>query len=167
MNYEIVELESFSGNQAKVYSIVPEGATETLFEKFLSEFENIFREEVKDILKTIYQVGHTTGAKSSYFKPYEGKYGDFVCAMFDLPDKNLRLYCMRFGTVAIILGGGAHKPKEIKSWQQDTKLSKVAIEMIRYANEILKQIDNGEIYWSADKTELEGNLKNYENEEDN
>ena len=37
MNYEIVEMEPFSGSEAKVYSIIPEGENVTLFEKFVDE----------------------------------------------------------------------------------------------------------------------------------
>lgn len=167
MYYEIVELEPYSGNQSKVYSIIPKGETETLFEKFVGEYEGTFKDEVTDILKRVYQVGHTTGARDSFFKSHEGKHGDFVCALFDIPEKNLRVYCMRFGMIAVILGGGAHKPKSVKSWQQDEKLSEAANEMIDYAKDITSRLDKGDLYWSQDKTELEGNLKNYDNEEDN
>ena len=33
-----------------------------------------------------------------------------------------------------------------------------------YAEIILKQLDDGDLYWSNNGTELEGNLKNYDNE---
>lgn len=36
--------------------------------------------------------------------------------------------------------------------------------MIKYSAAITKQMDDGDIYWSKDGTELEGNLKNYDNE---
>jgi hypothetical protein len=35
VNYEIVEIEQFSGSEAKVYSIIPEGEEITLYDKFL------------------------------------------------------------------------------------------------------------------------------------
>ena len=167
MNYEIVELQPYSGNEAKVYSLIPIGEDETLFEKFVDEYKVEFKNEVKDIIKTIYQIGHTTGARSSFFKQHEGKYGDFVCALFDVPEKNLRVYCIRFGMVAVILGGGGEKAEGVRAWQDDEKLSKEANLMIEYAKNILQSIDDGDLYWSKDKTELEGNLKNYGNEEDN
>ena len=167
MNYEIVELQPYSGNEAKVYSLIPMGEDETLFEKFVDEYKVEFKNEVKDIIKTIYQIGHTTGARSSFFKQHEGKYGDFVCALFDVPEKNLRVYCIRFGMVAVILGGGGEKAEGVRAWQDDEKLSKEANLMIEYAKNILQSIDDGDLYWSKDKTELEGNLKNYGNEEDN
>jgi hypothetical protein len=164
VNYEIVELMPYSGSEAKVYSIIPRGEEETLFEKFVDEYKVEFRNEVKDIIKTIYQIGHTTGARSSFFKQHEGKYGDFVCALYDVPEKNLRLYCIRFGMVAVILGGGGEKAEGVRAWQDDEKLSKEANLMIDYAEDVLRRLDDGDLYWSKDKTEIQGNLKNYGNE---
>ncbi len=164
MKYEIVEMQPFSGNEAKVYSIIPEGETETLFDRFINEYKGGFKNEIKNILKTLYQIGHTTGAKSSFFKQHEGKFGDFVCALFDVPEKNLRLYCIRFGMVAIILGGGGEKAAGVIAWQDDEKLNKEATQMIEIAKDIFKRMDEGDLYWSDDKTEIEGNLKNYDNE---
>jgi len=164
VNYEIVELQPFSGREAKVYSLIPMGEDETLFEMFVDEYKVEFKNEIKDIIQTIYQIGHTTGARSSFFKQHEGKYGDFVCALFNVPEKNLRVYCIRFGMVAVILGGGGEKAKGVRAWQDDEKLSKEANLMIEYAKDILQRMDEGDLYWSKDRTELQGNLKNYENE---
>lgn len=163
MEYEIVELD-YSGNASKIYSIIPKGDNQTLFEGFVSEYKTVFRSEIKDIIARLHLMGHKTGARLSYFKEHEGKYGDFVCALFDIPDKNLRLYCIRFGTIAVILGGGGEKAEGIIAWQDDEKLSHEANLMINYAEDILKRMDSKDIYWSKDKTELEGNLKNYEDE---
>jgi hypothetical protein len=164
VKYEIVEMQPFSGNEAKVYSIIPEGETETLFDKFVNEYKGGFKNEIKNILKSLYQIGHTTGARSSFFKQHEGKFGDFVCALFDVPEKNLRLYCIRFGMVAIILGGGGEKAAGVIAWQDDEKLNQEASLMIEIAKDILKRLDEGDLYWSDDRTEIEGNLKNYDNE---
>ena len=164
MYYEIVELQSFSGDKAKIYSIIPTGEKETLFDRFVEEYKAEFKNEVKDIIKTIFQMGHTTGARSSFFKQHEGKYGDFVCALFDVPERNLRLYCIRFGMVAVILGGGGEKAEGVRAWQDDEKLSREANLMIEYAKDILQRMDDGDLYWSKDRTELQGNLKNHENE---
>ena len=140
------------------------GEDETLFEMFVDEYKVEFKNEIKYILQTIFQIGHTTGARSSFFKQHEGKYGDFVCALFNVPEKNLRVYCIRFGMVAVILGGGGEKAKGVRAWQDDEKLSKEANLMIEYAKDILQRMDEGDLYWSKDRTELQGNLKNYENE---
>lgn len=169
MNYEIVELESFSGIQAKVYSIIPEGEVATLLNIFIEEHAADFRDEIKEILRRLKQIGHTTGARESFFK-HEGdrtfvrKYGKFVWALYDVEGRNLRLYCIRFSNVAIILGGGGYKDKSVIKWQDDEKLAAEVRKLMAYAACILKQLDDGELNWSNDGTELEGNFKNYDNE---
>ena len=95
MNYEIVEMEPFSGSEAKVYSIIPKGEEETLFNKFVDENAVAYKEEVKDILKRLMQIGHTTGARESFFK-HEGdkeflrKFGNYDWALFDDKEKTLK-----------------------------------------------------------------------------
>jgi hypothetical protein len=97
VNYEIVEMEPYSGSEAKVYSIIPEGEEETLFEKFVDENKVSYKDEIKDILKRLKQIGHTTGARESFFK-HEGdtefvrKYGKYVWALYDDEERKLRLY---------------------------------------------------------------------------
>lgn len=170
MNYEIVEMESYSGSQTKVYSIIPEGEEETLFERFVGEYQTEFKDEIKDILKRIKLIGHTTGARESFFK-HEGdsgflkNYGKYIWALYDDEERNLRLYCIRFASVAIILGGGGYKDKSVKKWQDDNKLSEEVRKIMAYAECILKQLDDKDLYWSEDRTELEGNFKKYDDEQ--
>ncbi|TVR81955.1 MAG: hypothetical protein EA412_02295 [Chitinophagaceae bacterium] len=162
-------MEPYSGSEAKVYSIIPEGEDETLFEKFVGENKADFKDELKEILKRLIQIGHTTGARESFFK-HEGdkefvrKYGKYVWALYDDEERKLRLYCIRLASVAIILGGGGYKDKSVIKWQDDKNLSEEVRKIMAYAESILKQLDDGDIYWSIDRTELEGNLKNYDNE---
>lgn len=169
MNYEIVEIEPYSGDQAKVYSIIPEGEEVTLFDFFVEENKLVFRDEVMDILKRLHQIGHTTGARESFFK-HEGdsefvkKYGKYVWALYDDEEKNLRLYCLRLSSVAIILGSGGYKDKTTIKWQEDTKLAQEARKVMAYAASILKQLDEGSLYWSQDGSELEGDLIYNKNE---
>lgn len=169
LNYEIVEIETFSGSEAKIYSIIPEGEELTLFEKFVDENVVEFKDEVKDILKRLKIIGHKTGARENFFK-HEGdrsfvkNYGKYVCALYDDEDSNLRLYCIRLANVAIIIGGGGHKAKSLRKWQDDEKLSEEVRKIMAYAQIILKQLDDGDLFWSEDRTELEGDLKNYDNE---
>ena len=117
-----------SGSEAKVYSIIPEGENETLFEKFLDENITRFKDEIKEILQRLMQIGHTNGAREIYFK-HEGdkefvrKYGKYVWALYDDEERKLRLYCIRFANVAIILGGGGYKDNSVIKWQEDEKLS--------------------------------------------
>ncbi len=165
MEYEIVKLSLLSGTQCTVYSIIPERGGLTLYDVFINENIADFREEVRDINNRLKLIGTKHGARHSYFKHFEGRYGDGVCALYDLPEKNLRLYCIRYGSDVIILGGGGLKTKETMAWQDDTKLTEEATRMIEYAKDIARRMDSGEIYMSRDKPELEGNFYFFEDEE--
>ena len=163
MKYEIVEIEKFNGGKAKIYSIIPDGETMTLFDKFIKNNKIQFFSELKEINKTLYNIGHNFGARESFFKMHEGKMGDFVCALYDDSERHLRLFCMRFGMDVVILGGGAEKPKSARAWQDDPILSQQAMQMLEFAKDINRRLDIGDISWSSDFTELEGNLDMNEN----
>lgn len=169
MNYEIVELDDFSGSEATIYSIIPEGEDDTLFDGFVDEHKDEHKKELKEILSRIKQIGRTTGARESFFKregdwEFVKKYGEYVYALYDEEESNLRLYCIRFSSVVVILGGGGYKDKSVRQWQDDPKLSEEARRVMAYAERILKQLDDGDLYWSECGTELEGRLKNYDDE---
>jgi hypothetical protein len=60
MKYKIIKINSISGNEASVYSIILNNDEETLLNKFVKENEISFKSETKDILKRLYSIGHTT-----------------------------------------------------------------------------------------------------------
>ncbi len=66
--------------------------------------------------------------------------------------------------MAIILGGGGYKDKSVIKWQDDEKISVEVRKIMAYAESILKQLDEGDLYLSDGGTELQGNLKNYDND---
>lgn len=135
MNYSLVELDLFTGDKATIYSLLEdrnEGVT--LFDKFLMENKDIHKEEVKDIIKTLTIIGRRTGAREQFFKLHEGNPGDGVVALYDNPNSNLRLYCIKYGVGLIILGGGGVKPKEIRALQENDKLTQ--------ENEILRKVSS-------------------------
>ncbi|MEX0988167.1 MAG: hypothetical protein WD052_11880 [Bacteroidales bacterium] len=101
-----------------------------------------------------------TGAQEHFFKTKEGKPGDQVCALYDTPEKNLRLYCIRMGNTVIILGGGG--PKTTRTLQKDPKLKKENY-IIREVSEVIKQkMISRKLRFSDDELELIGELINHE-----
>lgn len=155
MKIELVESYPLSGNYATIYDVVIDDG-KTLFEKFIEENITIHREEIKNILDKLRTIGHVTGARISHFKEKEGSLGDGVCAMFDLPDKKLRLYCIRYGTEIIILGGGGIK--DVRAWQDDPKLESEASLIIKIAKQINQAIKENDIEYSNDFMNFEGDL---------
>lgn len=167
MNFRLVKLGALSGEKATIYTVIleeDEPSNKSLFDHFLDENNGKFREEVKDIVKRIKAMGHKTGTVDIYFKEREGTLGDGVCALFDTPEKNLRLYCIRFGNAVLVVGGGGHKPKSIKALQEDKKLTKENDYMRIVSQKIATRIKDRELTWSDDGNELLGDFNFYENE---
>ncbi len=165
MNYEIVEISALSGRKATIYSVIPEGDKITLLEQFLINNEASYPEETRAIVNKIRTIGHTTGAREIFFKQYEGKPGDGVCALYDDKESKLRQYCIRYGNVAIILGSGGPKPHGTRTWQENDQLRKEAKRMISISEDIKRRMEIRELRFSPDGTKLLGNLKISDNEE--
>ena len=122
MKYKIVKLEKLSGKMASIYSLVMNDEKSTLFDNFLKENMISFKDETFDIFKRLNSIGKELGARDIFFKDFEGKPGDGVCALFDVPNSNLRLYCIKYGTQIVILGSGGFKSKSTRALQETKKL---------------------------------------------
>jgi len=158
VNYEIVQLEEFIGSKATIYSILPQGENETLFDIFVREHYTDYLKEIEDILNTIELITKKFGARENLFRPDEGKPGDGLVALFDNPGKKLRLYTIRYGSTILIVGGGGVKTKETRRWQDSPKLKAEAEMMIQISKEIFQRIKNKEIQFTTDGMEIYGNL---------
>ncbi|HEX9513994.1 MAG TPA: hypothetical protein VF939_26060 [Puia sp.] len=165
MKYEIVEIDELSGGEATIYSVIMEGDNVTLFDRFVQENATEYRREVSFIIDRLQEIGNTTGTREKFFKHKEGRPGDGVCALYDAPDSHLRLYCIRYGNVAIILGGGGPKPDEVRAWQDSAKLKIEAETMMEVSKDIMQRLKGGEIQWSPDGSQLLGNLNISDNEQ--
>lgn len=165
MNYEIIQLDEFSGSKATIYSVLPYGKELTLFDEFVEEYKTEFPDEILSIADLLEDMGFKYGIRENLITTKEGKPGDGVIAIYDYPDKNLRLYGIRFGSTILILGSGGFKSKEIMAWQEDQKLTKEAEIVIKISKEISQRIEEKEIIFSEDGLQLTGNLNfsNYDN----
>lgn len=152
MEFEIVKI--LSGEFANFYTVRFEDEDNNLFENFILENKDNFAKELSEIKTRMQVMARKTGAREQFFKLNEGNPGDGVCALYDNPGKNLRLYCIRYGSVAVILGNGGQKPKTIKALQESEKLT---IEN-KLTRKISKAIDkarkDGLLEWSRDGMEI-------------
>jgi hypothetical protein len=160
MKYKLIKLPGFSGKKATIYTVSLENKNgkfeESLFEVFIKENKNTFISEIKDIFVRLKTIGNDTGARESFFKLNEGNPGDGVCALYDSPDKKLRLYCIRYGTQLIVLGGGG--PKNTKTLQDDSKLKDENYLLRMISEKIYKCMQNGDLSFSCDYMSFAGNL---------
>lgn len=162
MNYKLVKLTKFSGSEASIYSIYLFDERKTLFDIFIEGNKNLFISELKDIYNRLKVIGYDTGARDIFFKLNEGSPGDLVCALYDEPDSNLRLYCIRFGNSLVILGGGGYKPKSISALQEDEKLKRENYIMREISEDIFQRLKTHEIEYTEDYKDFIGNIEFYE-----
>ena len=159
VRFRIVKLESLSGDYASIYSIILDNDKTTLFEHFILENQNSFKSELFDIFKRIRTIANKTGAREQYFKLNEGNPGDGVCALYDDPEKKLRLYCIRYGMTTIIIGSGGEKPKSMRTFQESGKLTKENYLLREISGIISSGMREGEIQLSRDGNDFIGNLE--------
>lgn len=159
MEYKLVKLDRLSGKSASLYSLFVQKEQKTLFDKFIEENKNSFKSELKDIVKRLNTIGNKIGAREHFFKQNEGDLGDGVCAFYDIPNSKLRLYCIRYGSLIVILGNGGYKPKNIRAFQEDEKLTEENFLMRKISAIITERIENQEIVYSEDYMDFEGNLE--------
>lgn len=158
MKFKIVKINQFSGSKRGVYSVLINEGNETLLNKFVRGNEISFKSETKDILKRLFSIGHSTGARSQFFKEWEGKPGDGVCALYDNPDSNLRLYCICYGTQLIVVGSGGYKPKTIRALQEDAKLTEENSLIKKISQQITQRIKDKDIRFTNDYLDFTGDL---------
>ena len=123
MKVILEKIPELSGMGASIYSFREIDSEISRFESFL-EHNSTFEDEIKSIVSRLTTIGRKAGAQEQFFKLHEGNPGDGVCALFDLPDKHLRLYCIRFGNLILIVGGGGEKPKNIRALQESQTLER-------------------------------------------
>jgi regulator of replication initiation timing len=156
VEFTIVKHLSLSGKRTSIYSVRIEGNKETLFERFINENQNLEREALKEILTRLQTIGEDTGAREHYFKKEEGKPGDGIEALYDQEGSHLRLYCIRNGSVALILGGGGQK--QGGAWQQYPKLKEENELLQLISQTFINALRNQDLAWSDDGMELLGDM---------
>lgn len=143
MEVKIVRIEQYSGNKAIFYSAIVGDDKETLFEKFLKENMELYGDELRNIDYRIRAMNEKFGAQEHFFKLHEGKLGDGVAAIYDVPSKKLRLYCLRFGSATVIIGGGGNK--NTRTYQENPKLDKEVKLMSKISKMITSAMRDKEI----------------------
>ena len=166
MNYQIIQLDEFAGTMARIYSILPEGEDMTMLDKFVEEYSADYPDEILCILDLLEAMSYRFGVREHLVKLNEGSPGDGVVALFDNPDKKLRLYGIRYGNGIIILGGGGVKPKQIKAYQENSKLNEEVNIIKSIGKDIYQRILIEEINICTNGIEFIGNLIFKEDEND-
>lgn len=164
MKCKLVKLLNFSGEKASIYAIILNDDNQTLFDKFVNENKNLFLSEINDIIIRLQTIGHKTGARENFFKIHEGSPGDGVCALYDSPNKKLRLYCIRYANQIVIVGSGG--PKNVRALQEDKNLKKENYFLRWLSKQITERLKDGEIEYINADLDFSGDLNFQEDEEE-
>jgi hypothetical protein len=159
MKCRLVKISELSGNNASIYSVFIISDNKTILDKFIVKYSISYKCEIIDILTRLKTIGKKTGARENFFKLNEGKPGDGVCALFDEPVKNLRVYCIRYGSITLIVGGGGVKPKSIKAFQEDPVLKYENELMRKLSEKITARLKAGDINFSENGMDFEGDFE--------
>ncbi|MBC9933414.1 hypothetical protein [Chitinophaga qingshengii] len=155
MNYEIIELQQFSGKRAGIYSVMVANDNLTLFDHFVKAYVKEHAGEIRSITQYLAYIGNRYGIQNRFFKVKRGWSAEVSCALFDHPEKKLRLYCFRIGTAALIIGGGMPRTGRTGRTARMGVPEKL---LDRISRDISRKIQTGDIYWSDQDGRLEGNL---------
>lgn len=160
MKCRLVKLDNLSGEMASVYSLYLFDEKTTLLERFILENKKNHIEEVTEILNKLKVIGTNTGAREQFFKLNEGELGDGVCALYDKNNSKLRLYCVRFGSALIVIGGGGFKSKKIRALQENKKLTSENYILRSFVKELKTKMSDKDIKINLnnDPEEFEGDL---------
>jgi hypothetical protein len=153
-------LEIYSGVVASLYTVMvdaPGGVITTKLEQFYEKYRHTYPTDLMGIVRRLKSLGNITGCTKNFFKLDEGlDPDDLVCALYDVPAINLRLYCIRISDQITILGDGG--PKTTRTWQEDKNLEREVHAMMDVSRIICAKIRNGDLKISADGLRLEGDL---------
>jgi hypothetical protein len=149
--------QGFSGAMASIYTVVDDDTKFNPFSEFLSQCDPEYEDKALDFITRLKSIGNITGATENFFKHREGTLGDGVCALYDEPAREMRLFCIRISDKILIVGGGG--PKDVRAWQNNPVLKKAAELMIYVSALIKEKLDSGSLTFSGDELFFRGNLQ--------
>lgn len=156
MKLKLVKLDKLSGQKTQIYSIVVDNDDKNLFEHFLAENDEAYHDELLEILTRIKSISNKEGAREHLFKKAEGKLGDGVEALYDESKRKLRLYCIRYGSVLLVLGGGG--AKNVRALQDDPKLKEDNYLLREISKRLSQTMQDGDLKWDGSSNDFTGDF---------
>ena len=111
MKLKLLKFDKLSNQETKIYSIIIDNDDKNLLEHSLDENDEAYQDELLEILTRIKSIFNKEGAREHLFKKTEGN----VEALYDESKRKLRLYCIHYGSVLSVLGGGGGDAKSVKA----------------------------------------------------
>jgi hypothetical protein len=159
VNFSIVPV--FQGNKAKIYTIKFLDSELTEWEEFVYENMNKVPVAVRKLNKQLELISNKNGIIDDFFtRESEPNYNVFRLSG---TKEKLRLYCIKYSNVAVILGGGGIKGANSVKLQENPHLNKICEELKRIEILINQKLSDKEI--RIDDEGFHGNL-NFSLDED-
>lgn len=148
---EIVLVEQ--GDGGTLYSLRFDGEKKTELEKFLQS--ELLRKEkgFNEIVQRLSSMTDSFGFREQFFEMNEGLRTDSVVA---LKSGRIRLYCLRWSSILVIVGSGGIKTAQ--TYQKDIALKNIVPELQELDKLISRRQRTGEIEIDHDTGEMSGNL---------
>ena len=150
----IIEKLDIPGEKCQILTIHYDCEELSEFDKFLADHEKEYHKKIGDIVTRFSLMKKRNGCPDVYFKDVSTPY-DNICRLSRTG--KLRLYCLRFGNVAIIIGGGGVKEKEKRTYQEVKELNKIVEDLKIIYSKIEEKIKNRELVISDEG--IKGDLK--------
>lgn len=132
-----------SGDRCQILSIKFENEDITEFEKFLINNEEKYSKQINSIVTRLSLMKSRNGCSDIYFEKEVSSPYDSICRLNNT--KKIRLYSIRFGNIALILGGGGFKPDSARTYQEVPELNSAVETLQAVYSEIEKKLLNKEI----------------------
>ena len=136
-----------------LYSLRFDGEKETELAKFLQS--ELLREEkgFNGIVQRLLDMVDSFGFREQFFEMNEGSRTDSVVA---LKNGRIRLYCLRWSSILVIVGSGGIKTAQ--TYQKDITLKNIVPELQELEKLVSRRQRSGEIEIDHGTGEMSGNL---------
>lgn len=131
--FRIVEYKI--GKQSSFFTIQFVDESENYYNLFVDKFYSNYSKIIDDVDDRIERMATRTGIRDGFFKD-EGPNSVFKFQETD----ELRIYCLKYGSISIILGGGDTKENNVRTYQDKEELF-FEVKLLRAIDQCLLEND--------------------------
>jgi len=155
VNFSIIPI--FEGSKAKIYTIKFLESDNSEYKNFVQEFKNIYSESVHILNQKLKSFSYKRGIIDEFLTRESSE--AFNVYKISETNDNLRLYCIRYSNVALIIGGGGIKTLGKIKLKDNPHLQIKVDQLVEIEKIIQKRINSREIIITDNS--IEGNLNFY------
>jgi hypothetical protein len=139
MNTFVVE-RMMQGKRGVLMTLREENSLQSETDSFFADVMQSHPEEATLLALKLEKMARHNGFQDQFFKMGEGSRMDNVCA---LSEGKLRLYCLRYGNILLIMGGGG--VKTTRTYEDDASLHSKVKTLQKMSKALDRMIRDGEV----------------------